>query len=185
MPEDRIIGKPSYALIQRASLSANATIAAPIGASTQVLPLVLATIQATQALRLLSVFGRAGDTGTGNITQRGAQIQLAGGSSGNALRAWSGYYAGILLGNAGIAINITDDEIINGNDYAEQGSVGGNAIELDFSIDVTVAAAISNLFIEMEALFEIYAVSMVAPGRGGVFTESGLAAQGVPANLIK
>jgi hypothetical protein len=184
-----IIGSPSYALIQRGSTASQNVRSCPVGDSSQNTLVTLPAIQATQAIRLVSFGGFCQDLAApavvGKILIRGLIVILGAGPGNAGVRFWPGTYGGVIVGAAGQALNVTDDEYIRGNDYQEQGGAAGNvAMTLALIADINnTNAAAQNVNLQIEVLFELYNVERESMR---LFTkESQLAAQGVPANLLR
>jgi hypothetical protein len=164
-----IIGAPTYGLIQRGSLFASIVKSVPPGASAQFSNQLIPVqqLQATQVLKIISMFGALLDLGsTSFLTVRNMGIFMFANNAANSSRAWSaGYGPSIIGAGAGIIVNVTDDEYIKGNDYAEQGSATQPAFNIAADLQNTDAAA-HNMTVTLSMLFELYQIETFHRGAG-------------------
>lgn len=184
----RIFGRPTYRLIQRFAL--NAALDAAVGASSQAVQVILANIQLPiptqkQALRIVSGAGLVTDVNqTHFLTANGAAVVLTVDPSLQVRRSWPTFFAPVLLGLTGMNIPINDPEFIFGSDYGELAAGGITQLQLTVQVDISNSdAAPHNVHSRVVSIVELYELDTFSPGP---FTrESQLAAQGVPANLLR
>ena len=163
-----VIGRPTYQLIQR--LSVTAIIATAVPAATVATQFSLGMnllggqpVQATQALRIVSALGRVRDPAqSGHLTALGVSMEVDAGAPGVVgLRMWPAKSANVLLGATGVVVHIGDDDYLKASDYIENiPSSDAGIYSLNLNADISNSDAVNphNVGLYMMALVELYNV---------------------------
>jgi hypothetical protein len=134
-------------------------------------PLLLPTIDAKQALRIISGLASVSDPNeTGELTCLGASLVLEMANPPNTglkqLRIWQPNFSNVLMGKQGIRWGFIDDEYLYGTDYLEfLSTFGGAAGSFDVAIDADItnadAANAHDVQFQITLLCEIYQLSVM------------------------
>jgi hypothetical protein len=150
-----------YDLIQRSSLATatGTSILASAKAALATAAINIPAIQNRMALRIVSLTLNATDqSATGFLTVNNMVARVNAGTGPSTIRFYPAQFAGQPVGFAGASLYVSEDTIIQGDDYAEFGRVANNAIGLNFQVDVsnTDAGAPHTLTLNAVVLFELY-----------------------------
>jgi hypothetical protein len=174
----RILGEPTYRLMQRYSLGVGKNNSLPVGANPGVTwdmgPLTTLPLQQTQAIRLVSGWCSLADFGATAVVAADVvpinfvfMLQSGFGGPSFVIRRWQPAILPPAVGVWGPTVSVQDDEFILGADYGEQGSISNQPLRIlaagDFFNNAIVARTVNAT---MQMIWEIYDREVPAPRNG-------------------
>jgi len=191
MERPHILGRPTLRLIQRFTAAGNSgPIAAPAGFSRQqafLTPFLGQGIQSLQAFRVIQGWALLNATvlpaAAANLQAPTFNIFIFDNPKSLNLRAYSSLVTNNSFGTGGLLITIPDSDFILASDFAEQGGIAQDAIQVLCQADIsnTTAGAL-NIAFSYQISVEVYQADIYEPRE--IVSEAQLAGR-VPTNFLR